>query len=86
MSAARCSTALTQKAQHIGSRRAPWLVLAINAVGLLVGFVAGCTMGSTGLQADAVDLPADARNDAIRPTRLTLALRCRAWPSFAKGA
>ena len=68
------------------SRRALWIVLAINAAMFVVEIAAGVVAGSVALQADALDFLADSANYAISLWVIGMALRYRAMAAMLKGA
>ena len=68
-----------------GYHRALWAVLAINALMFLVEIVAGVKAGSASLQADALDLLADAANYGISLFVVGMRLHYRARAALAKG-
>jgi Co/Zn/Cd efflux system component len=67
-------------------RRALWIALAVNAGMFLAEIIAGVAVGSSALQADALDFLGDAANYAISLGVAGMVLAWRARAAFLKGA
>lgn len=75
----------TEKLNDAAWRRVLWIALVINAIMFGVEIVAGVTVGSASLKADALDFLGDAANYAISLGVAGMALVWRARAAMAKG-